>query len=47
MNPNLKIPVVMNKNNKQINFSLPKKKISKESLDDIMKNKYIKFKILK
>jgi hypothetical protein len=47
MNSKLKISVVFNKTNKQISFSLPKKKISKESLDDIIKNKYIKFKIVK
>jgi hypothetical protein len=47
MSSKLKIPVVFNKNNGQINFSLPKKKISKESLDDIIKNKCIKLKIFK
>jgi hypothetical protein len=47
MDLKLKIPIVENKNNKQINLSLPKKKISKEMLEDMHKNKYIKLKLIK
>jgi hypothetical protein len=42
----LKLPVVKNKRNKQLTFSLPKKKISKELLKQIQKNKYIKLKLM-
>jgi hypothetical protein len=47
MNLKLKINLIENKKNKQLNFSLPKKKISKEMLEDIIKNKYVKLKLIK
>jgi hypothetical protein len=43
---NLKLRIVENKNNKQLNISLPKKKISEEMLKDIKKNKFIKLKLI-
>lgn len=42
----LKLPVIINKKNKQMNFSIPKKKISKEIIKDIGKNKFIKIRVM-
>lgn len=39
----IKIKPIINKKNGQINFSLPKKKISKEILDKATSGKSIKF----
>jgi hypothetical protein len=47
MNLKLKLPIVENKNNKQLNFSLPKKKLSEELIKEIRKNKYIKLELTK
>ena len=43
----LKLTVVKNKTNKQMNFSIPKKLLGKEMVKSIDKNKYIKLKIMK
>lgn len=42
----LKVKPIFNKKNKQVNFSLPKRKLSKEFRDDIPKMKSIKIRIV-
>ena len=43
----IKAVIVFNKLNKQINLSLPKKKISKKVLEDLMQSKKVKIDLLK
>ena len=38
----LKLPLVKNKRNQQLNFTIPKRKFSKEFVKDIQNKKYIK-----
>ncbi len=43
----LKVIVIKNKANNQLNFSLPRKKLTKKMLKKIDKNKYLDMEIFK
>jgi len=45
MAKSFKVTLTFNKNNGQMNFALPKKKMSKKFLSDISKSKKMKIKI--
>lgn len=43
----LKIPLIKNKRNNQFNFSIPKRKLSKEFVKELSAKKYIELKLEK